>query len=151
MKKVFDSKSPGFAYSIAAFVLTLLAIIGVQFTQPIGDLSSQLETSIHGGSYLALLGLIAGSVLFPIWNLIQKKQKITLGTIFGSTANIIALVNALLGVIAVTGFVLPDGTVEQVIAAVKTKDWVALISLLITTIVPTIIRFIKSKKTPTTA
>ena len=126
-KQVFSTSSPGFIYSIASAILTILAIIGVSY---------------------ALVTLVIGSVLFPVWNLIQKKQKINLKTIFGSTANIIALGQALLGIIALTGFVLPAGSLEQVVSAVKMKDWGALIGLLVTSIVPTIIRFIKSKKTP---
>lgn len=147
-KQVFSTSSPGFIYSIASAILTILAIIGVSFADPIPVLSGQVETSIQGGSFFALATLVIGSVLFPVWNLIQKKQKINLKTIFGSTANIIALGQALLGIIALTGFVLPAGSLEQVVSAVKMKDWGALIGLLVTSIVPTIIRFIKSKKTP---
>ena len=147
-KQVFSTSSPGFIYSIASAILTILAIIGVSFADPIPVLSGQVETFIQGGSFFALVTLVIGSVLFPVWNLIQKKQKINLKTIFGSTANIIALGQALLGIIALTGFVLPAGSLEQVVSAVKMKDWGALIGLLVTSIVPTIIRFIKSKKTP---
>ena len=147
-KQVFSTSSPGFIYSIASAILTILAIIGVSFADPIPVLSGQVETSIQGGGFFALVTLVIGSVLFPVWNLIQKKQKINLKTIFGSTANIIALGQALLGIIALTGFVLPAGSLEQVVSAVKMKDWGALIGLLVTSIVPTIIRFIKSKKTP---
>jgi len=147
-KQVFSTSSPGFIYSITSAILTILAIIGVSFADPIHVLSGQVETSIQGGSFFALVTLVVGSVLFPVWNLIQKKQKINLKTIFGSTANIIALGQALLGIIALTGFVLPAGSLEQVVSAVKMKDWGALIGLLVTSIVPTIIRFIKSKKTP---
>lgn len=68
--------------------------------------------------------------------------------IFQNKKNNIALGNALLGIIALTGFVLPAGSLEQLVSAVKMKDWGALIGLLVTSIVPTIIRFIKSKKTP---
>ena len=149
-KQVFSTSSPGFIYSISSLVLTLLAIIGVKFAEPISVLSGQVETSIQGGSFYALVTLLIGSVLFPVWNLIQKKQKISLKALFGSTANIIALGNAALALIALTGFVLPPGTLEQLVTAVQMKDWGALIGLLVTSIVPTIIRFIKSKKPPAT-
>jgi len=148
-KQQFDTKSAGFIYSVTAFFLTILAMLGVGFSEPISQISGQLETSIQGANYFGLVALVGGSVLFPIWNLIQKKQKLNWKNLVSSTANIIALVNAALGLIALTGFVLPAGTVEQIVAAVQVKDWAALAAILINVVIPTIVRFIKDKKAAT--
>lgn len=145
-KQNFDPKSPGAIYSIATLVLTALALAGVGFPESIEGISGQLQTSIQGGSYFALIGLIGGSVLFPIWNLIQKKQKFNWANIFGSTANIVAIGNALLGIVALTGFVLPEGTLEQIMAAIEVKDWGALASVIINTVIVTLVRFLKDRR-----
>lgn len=145
-KQNFDPKSPGAVYSLATLVLTILAGLGIGFPDTIANISGQLQTSIQGGSYFALIGIVGGSVLFPIWNLIQKKQKLNWKNLFGSTANVVALGNALLGVVALTGFYLPDGTVEQIVAAVTVKDWGALASVVINTVIVALVRWVKDRK-----
>ncbi len=150
-KQNFDPKSPGAVYSLATLVLTILAGLGIGFPDSIANISGQLQTSIQGGSYFALIGIVGGSVLFPIWNLIQKKQKLNWKNLFGSTANVVALGNALLGVVALTGFYLPDGTVEQIVAAVTVKDWGALASVIINTVIVALVRWVKDKKATATA
>lgn len=150
-KQNFDPKSPGAVYSLATLVLTILAGLGIGFPDTIANISGQLQTSIQGGSYFALIGIVGGSVLFPIWNLIQKKQKLNWKNLFGSTANVVALGNALLGVVALTGFYLPDGTVEQIVAAVTVKDWGALASVIINTVIVALVRWVKDKKATATA
>ncbi len=145
-KQNFDPKSPGAVYSLATLVLTILAGLGIGFPDSIANISGQLQTSIQGGSYFALIGIVGGSVLFPIWNLIQKKQKLNWKNLFGSTANVVALGNALLGVVALTGFYLPDGTVEQIVAAVTVKDWGALASVVINTVIVALVRWVKDRK-----
>ncbi len=145
-KQNFDPKSPGAVYSLATLVLTILAGLGIGFPDSIANISGQLQTSLQGGSYFALIGIVGGSVLFPIWNLIQKKQKLNWKNLFGSTANVVALGNALLGVVALTGFYLPDGTVEQIVAAVTVKDWGALASVVINTVIVALVRWVKDRK-----
>ena len=73
-------------------------------------------------------------------------MKFNLRTIFGSTLTWIALGNALMATVALTGFMLPDGTVEAIVGAVQTKDWIALGTIVVQTIIPTIVRFIKGKQ-----
>lgn len=148
-KQNFDPKSPGAVYSLATLVLTVLALLGIGFPDSIANISGQLQTSIQGGSYFALIGIVGGSVLFPIWNLIQKKQKLNWKNLFGSTANVVALGNALLGAVALTGFYLPDGTVEQIVAAVTVKDWGALASVIINTVFVALVRWVKDRKAAT--
>lgn len=150
-KQNFDPKSPGAVYSLATLVLTILALLGIGFPDSIANISGQLQTSIQGGSYFALIGIVGGSVLFPIWNLIQKKQKLNWKNLFGSTANVVALGNAFLGVVALTGFYLPSGTVEQIVAAVTVKDWGALASVVINTVIVALVRWVKDKKATATA
>lgn len=150
-KQNFDPKSPGAVYSLATLVLTILALLGIGFPDSIANISGQLQTSIQGGSYFALIGIVGGSVLFPIWNLIQKKQKLNWENLFGSTANVVALGNAFLGVVALTGFYLPSGTVEQIVEAVTVKDWGALASVVINTVIVALVRWVKDKKATATA
>lgn len=126
--------------------LTIFAVSGVHFPTPAEILAGQITTTLSTGGLYAIIGVVISSVAFPIYNAVRSGLKFSLQTIFQSTLTWIALGNIVLSLLAITGLVLPDGTVEQVIAAVQTKDWISLISLLATSIVPTIIRWIKDRK-----
>lgn len=143
-KKTFDAGSPGFLYTIIASVLTIGAISGIQWGQSPEMLADNLVTTLSTGGVFALAGLIVSSVVFPAWNAYKKGLK-TIKEVFSSTLTWIALGNILLAGLALTGFTLPEGTVDQIVAAAFSKDWNALISILFTTIIPTIVRFIKDK------
>lgn len=145
-KKVFDAKSPGFLYAAIVAFLTIFAVSGVNFPTPAEILAGQITTTLSTGGLYAIIGVVISSVAFPIYNAVRSGLKFSLQTIFQSTLTWIALGNIVLSLLAITGLVLPDGTVEQIVMAVQTKDWISLISLLATSIVPTIIRWIKDRK-----
>lgn len=145
-KKVFDAGSPGFLYSIIVAVLTVFSVSGVHFPDTATALAGQITTTLSTGGIYSIIGILISSVIFPIYNAVKSGLKFTVTGIFGSTLTWVALGNVVISILALTGIALPAGTVEQVVAAVQTKDWIALISLLVTSIIPTIIRWIKSKR-----
>ncbi len=146
-KKQFDVTSPGFLYSLIVAVLTIFAISGIRFPTDAGTLAGEITTTLSSGGVFAIVGVLVSSVIFPVYNAIKSGLKFNLATIFGSTLTWIALGNIALSLLALYGFVLPAGTLEQIIAAIQVKDWIALGSLLVTTIVPTLVRWIKSRRT----
>ena len=143
-QKFFDPKSPGFLYSVIAAALTIFAASGVTFPKAPGDLSTELVSSFSTGGVYALIGVIVASVIFPIYNAIQAKTFSFKG-VFSRNLTWIAIGNLIAAGIALTGFVLPSGTAEQIIGAVSMKDWGGLISILGLTVVNTLIRFLKEK------
>lgn len=147
-KQVFNAKSPGFLYASIVTVLTVFAVSGVHFPSPADVLAGDITTTLSTGGIYAIIGVIISSVAFPIYNAVKSGLKFSLQTIFASTLTWIALGNVVLSLLALTGLVLPDGTVEQIIGAVQAKDWISLGSLLVTSIIPTIVRWIKDKNKP---
>ena len=79
----------------------------------------------------------------------HKKKQFNFQGIFSSTLTWVALANTFFAVLALTGFTLPDGAVDALVAAVLAKDWGAIISMLFTTIIPTVARFFKDRKQST--
>lgn len=142
-KAVFNPASPGFLYAVVVTVLGLLAIAGVEFPDTPENIAGEI-TTLSGVSFYAVLGILATSVIFPIWNAVQKGA-FTLKGIFGSTLTWIAIANGVFAASAAFGLVFPDGTGANLVQFVAAKDWGSLFSLLITTIVPTIVRFIKDR------
>lgn len=147
-KKLFDAGSPGFIYTLIVSVLAIFAWAGVEFPDKPAELAGEITTLLSSGGFYAIIGVLVASVAFPIWNAAQKK-KLTFDGIFSSTLTWIALGNILFAGLALTGFLLPDGTVEQIVYAIEAKDWGSIISMLVTTIIPAVVRFIKDKKQTT--
>lgn len=145
-KKVFDTSSPGFLYTIIVGFLTIFAVSGVHFPSSPELLAGDITTTLSKSGFYSIIGVIISSVAFPIYNAVKSGLKFSITTIFGSTLTWIALGNIALSLLALTGFVLPEGTLEQIIGAVQTKDWMSLIGVLVTTIIPTFVRWIKDKK-----
>jgi hypothetical protein len=147
-KKIFDAGSPGFLYTVIVSVLTIFAASGVSFPDSPEQIAGQFTTLLSTGGFYAVLGVVATSVAFPLWNAYKKKQFNFQG-IFSSTLTWVAIANIAFAGLALTGFTLPEGAVDALVAAVLAKDWGAIISMLFTTILPTVVRFIKDKKQTT--
>ena len=144
-KQVFNASSPGFLYSVVVGILTLLAIAGVKFPEPADLLAGEIMTTLSSAGIWAVVGVLASSIIFPIYNAV-KGGFFTLKGIFASTLTWIAIGNLAISALLLTGLALPPGTVETIIAAVQTKDWIGLGSFLVTSIIPTIVRWIKDRK-----
>jgi len=144
--KFFSVTSPGFLYSAIVAVLTIIAAGGVQLPADPATVGSDFVTSLSTGGIFSLVGVIVSSLVFPIYNFVKSGLKFSFGAIFSLNTTWIALGNAAAAGIALTGFVLPQGTVEQIVGAVGTKDWMGLISILALTVGNTLIRFIKERQ-----
>lgn len=148
-KKVFNAASPGFLYSLIVAVLTVFAVSGVQFPTNAETLAGEITTTLSTGGIFAITGILIASIIFPIYNAVKSGLKFTAKTIFGSTLTWIALGNIVVALLVLGGVYFPDGTVEQIVNAVKMRDWIGLGTLLVTSIIPTIVRWIKSRQTAT--
>lgn len=138
----FSTTSPGFIYSLLVGGLTIVALAGVNFSQAPAELAGEITSSISSGGYYSLIGILAASVIFPVWNA-YKKGSLSFRGIFKNTLTWIALGNIVFAGVALTGLTFPDGTVESIVGAVAAKDWTSLVSILVTVVFTTVARFIK--------
>lgn len=145
-KQKFDASSYPFLYSLIIAFLTMFAATGVKFPGSATDLAGQITTGLSSGGFYAIVGVIITSLIFPLFNFfVTLKGKFSFSTVFSKTSTWIAWGNAALAGVALTGFTLPDGTVEQIIGAVQAKDWMALISIFALTVGNTILRYLKKQ------
>lgn len=144
-KKVFDKKSPGFLYTLIVSILTILAIAGVQFPENPADIAGELSNLLSTSGFWALIGVAVSSVFFPIYNA-WKKGNLSLKGIFSNTLTWVAIAVLGFDALALIGLKFPEGTAEQLVYAVFAKDWSALISMLVTTILPAVVRYIKDRR-----
>lgn len=143
-QKFFDTGSSGFVYSLITTALTIFAASGVTFPKGAAELGADLTTSLSTGGVYALIGVMVASVIFPIYNAIAAKT-FSFAGVFSRNLTWTAIGNLVAAAIALTGFVLPDGTAAEIVGAVSVKDWGGLISILGLTVVNTLLRFIKEK------
>jgi hypothetical protein len=143
-KKKFDPKSPGFLFSLFTFVLTAFAASGISLPDDPAAIAGEITTSLSTGGIYAIFGVLITSVLLPLYNGF-KAGKFSLQSMLSSTSTWIAFGTAGFAAIAVTGFVVPTGTVEQIVAAVEAKDWMGLVSIIAINVGNTLIRFLKDR------
>ena len=143
-QKFFEVSSPGFLYSVIVSALAIFAGAGVAFPKVPIDLGAEIVNSFNTGGVYALIGVIVASVVFPIYNAISAGT-FSLKGIFSRNLTWIALGNIAVSGLALTGFVLPDGTPEQIVGAVSPKDWMSVVSIVALTVGNTLLRLIKQK------
>jgi hypothetical protein len=142
----FDTASPGFLYSAIVAFLTLFAVSGVSFPKEVSVLGLEITTALSTGGIYAIIGVVITSVAFPIYNYFKGGGTFTWLGVFGKKSTWIALGNAAVAALATGGFMLPDGTVDQIIGAVQSQNWMGLISVLALTVGNTFIRWLKEKQ-----
>lgn len=147
-KKAFDSGSPAFIYSLIVAALTTFAATGVQFPGSPDNIAREITTSLSAGGVYAIIGVLITSVIFPLYNYFAAKGKFSFKAVFSKVSTWIAWGTAALSGIALTGFALPDGTVEQIAAAIQARDWMSLVSVLALTVGNTLIRYLKDRANP---
>ena len=144
-QKFFDTKSPGFVYSLIVAGLTIFAAAGIQLPKDPATLSGEFVTTLSSGGFYALIGVLVTSLAFPIYNYFSTGGKVNFGGIFSRNATWIALGNAAISGLALTGFLLPAGTIEQLVAAASAKDWMSMVSIFALTVGNTLLRFLKEQ------
>ena len=144
----FNAASPGFLYSVIVAALATFAAFGIQFPATPDALAGSITTSLSSGGVYAIVGVLITSIAFPIYNFVQAKGKFDFKAVFSKVSTWVAWGTAALSAVALTGFVLPDGTLEQVLVAIQAKDWMSLISILALTVGNTLIRYLKDRSTP---
>jgi len=142
----FSTSSPGFIYSVTVAILTILAIGGINFNTPIDVLAGDISTTLSTGGIWAVGGIILSSLVFPIWNFVKSGKKFSFANVFGSTLVWVAMANLAISALVLLGIGVPDGTFEAVGTYIATKDWFGLLGYLASTILPTVIRWIKDQR-----
>ena len=142
---VFNAASPGFLYTVIVTALTLLALAGGQFPDNPTDTATDLVNLLSTSGFWALIGVAASSIFFPVYNA-WKKGDLSFKGIFSNVLTYVALGVLAFDAMALFGLNFPDGTAENLVYAVFAKDWSSLISILVTVVLPTVVRFIKDKK-----
>ncbi len=144
--KNFDAGNLNFWARLAIFAFSVLAMIGIKFPDDPTTMAVDIVTSISTSGFIGVVGILAVSVIMPIYNFARTKPNISLEAIFGSPNFWIYLVSFLVGVAVLFGINIPNGTAEQLVGAVYAKDWIGLFSVAFANIVDPIIRWFRDRR-----
>lgn len=146
LQKNFDASNLNFWARLAIFILGLLASLGIKFPQDPVSLGTDIVSTLSTGGWYAVLGLMAISVIMPIYNFIRSKPKVTLASFFGSPNTWLYLATFLVGLMIVVGIKVPEGTGEAIVGAIYSKDWSGLISIMAMNVLDPFIRWLRDKR-----
>jgi len=145
-QKSFSASNLNFWARLLIFVFSVAALIGIKFPDTPTDLAVDITNSLSTSGLISVIGIIAISVIMPIYNFIRTKPTLTAAAVFGSPNFWIYALSFLFGVAILFGIQIPDGTAEQVVGAVYQKDWTGLFTIALTNIIDPIIRWFRDKR-----
>ncbi|MGL6009655.1 MAG: hypothetical protein ACRC1D_09390 [Culicoidibacterales bacterium] len=146
----FDAGNPNFTARIIIFFLSVGALAGIKFPGDPALVAENVTNALSGGGYIAVLGVLATSVIMPIINFIRSKPSKNFREVFfnlvGSANFWIYLGSFVLGIMVLLGIEIPEATSEQAVGAIFEKDWIGLILIAATNILDPIIRYFRDRK-----
>jgi len=146
LQKNFSASNLNFWARLVIFILGLLATIGIRFPQDPVSLGTDIVSTLSTGGWYSVLGLMAVSVIMPIYNFIRSKPKISLMAFLGSPNTWLYLATFLVGVMITLGINVPEGTGEAIVGAIYGKDYIGLVTIMATNILDPLIRWFRDRR-----
>lgn len=140
----FSAGSSNFLVNILNFLLSSLALSGVELPADPASISGDIVNALSPTGWIAVVGIIAINVISPIYHAFLKGS-FSLKGLLSSSNFWIQFGTLLAAAVALFGLILPAGTTEQVVGAVYAKDWTTLAIILFTNIITPLVRFFKDK------
>ncbi len=150
-QKNFDFSSPYFWTAFISFLLSIAAAFGIEFPESPDAVAGQLVTTVNNSGLFAVWGVVAVSIIGPIWAFIQKQKsgngkKITFHDVISSTSTWIAFLSLIFAILVIVGVNIPQGTAQSAVAAIFAKDWGAVLAIGFSNFLNPLIRYLKDRK-----
>lgn len=142
----FSASNLNFWARLLIFAFSILSLIGIKFPDNPTDMAVDITTSLTTTGFIGVVGILAISVIMPIYNFVRSKPKINFLALLGSPNFWIYFGTFVFGIAVLFGINIPDGTAEQVVAAIYAKDWTALFSIAVANIVDPIVRWFRDRR-----
>lgn len=143
----FDASNLNFWARLLIFLFSVLAMIGIKFPDAPTAMAVDITTSLSTSGFIAVVGILAVSVIMPIYNFIRTKPKINFLAVLASPNFWIYLGSFIFGIAVLYGIKIPDGTADQIVGAIYAKDWTGLFTIAIGNIVDPIVRWFRDRRT----
>jgi uncharacterized membrane protein len=128
------------------FAFSVLALIGIKFPDTPENMAYEITNMLSSAGIVAVIGILAVSVIMPIYNFARTKPNVRLSDVFGSPNFWIYVLSFLFGIAVLFGINIPEVTSEKLVTAIYAKDWTGLIVIAVTNILDPVIRWFRDKK-----
>lgn len=150
MKNAFSFSSSNLWVNAITFVLATVALAGVQLPANPNSLSLDIVNTLNNAGFIAVIGIIALNVANPIYHAFLKGE-INFKGVLGSPNFWINAGSLAAGVLVLFGLEFPNGTVEQIVGAIYSKDYSALLFVVFSNVMNPLIRWFRDKANATPA
>jgi short subunit fatty acids transporter len=152
-KKVFDTKSSGFALSILTLIFGLLTVLGIDLPDNPNALAGEIVNSVSTLGWVGLFGAVGSGVagiVVQVYNRVRSNT-LSLNSLFSSVNTWIYVATFLGSIAAIYGLNLPSESLTDLVLKLSNADYFGAFAA-IAPLISTIIRFIRDqKKTVATA
>lgn len=145
MKQAFSLNSSNLWVNIITFILASVALAGVELPANPNSISLDIVNTLNSAGVIAVAGIILLNVANPIYHAFVKSS-FDFKAMVGSPNFWVNLGSLIAGLAVLVGISFPDGTVEQIVGAIYSKDFSALALTLFTNVLNPLIRYFRDKK-----
>lgn len=140
-QKQFSTSSKNFWFQAVLLVLSIAAGLGIKLPSSPELITTDLLNTFSTSGIYAVAGILIVSIIAPVYNFVKSKPKLSLTTFLADPNNIVYIVSFAASVLVLLGVAIPDGTAEQIVRAVMVRDWAAIGSVGLSSIIVPLVRY----------
>lgn len=140
-QKQFSTTSKNFWFQLVLFGLSIAAGLGIKFPSSPEAITTDLLNTFSTSGIYAVAGILIVSIVGPVYNFVKSKPKLSLSAFLADANNWVYIVSFAASVLVLLGVAIPDGTAEQIVRAVMVRDWAAIGSVGLSSIIVPLVRY----------
>lgn len=140
-QKQFSTTSKNFWFQLVLFALSIAAGLGINFPSSPETITTDILNTFSTSGIYAVAGILIVSVIGPVYNFVKSKPKLSLSAFLADANNWVYIVSFAASGLVLLGVAIPDGTAEQIVRAVMVRDWAAIGSVGLSSIIVPLVRY----------
>ncbi len=140
-QKAFSLSSKNLWFQVALLLLAIGAGLGINFPSSPEAIAGDIVNTFSNSGIYAVVGILVVSVIGPIYNFVKSKPKLSLKAFLADANNWVYIVGFISAGAVLIGINIPAGTAEQLVVAVFARDWAAVASVAVGSVVVPLVRF----------
>lgn len=145
MKKAFSFQSSNLWVNILTFILGAVALAGVELPTNPNSISLDIVNTLSSSGVIAVIGIVLINVANPIYHAVIKSS-FNFKAMVGSPNFWINAGSLGASLLVLVGLEFPNGTIEQIVGAIYSKDYSALLFVLFSNVMNPLIRWFRDRK-----
>jgi hypothetical protein len=140
-QKAFSLSSKNLWFQVALLLLAIGAGLGINFPSSPEAIAGDIVNTFSNSGIYAVVGILVVSVIGPIYNFVKSKPNLSLKAFLADANNWVYIVGFISAGAVLIGINIPAGTAEQLVAAVFARDWAAVASVAVGSVLVPLVRY----------